>query len=88
MSCQWLNLFHHKFLADQTQAEPAFLLGKLAIYGIALILVDGKTSPPFSDKFWSDLGAAKARSSPSDVVALAEGSVGTNSINLNSTDDF
>ncbi len=82
------SLGHCKFLADGPQVEPAFPLAKLAFYGIALPLVVSKLPLRFCDKFWIIPRAAKAGTTQSNAVALAESSIGASAIDLISTDHF
>jgi hypothetical protein len=61
-------------------------LADLPLNGFALPLVFKKLPPLLSQQLWITNGATEARTTQTNAMSLAEGSAGSRSINLISTD--
>jgi hypothetical protein len=79
-------LGHGELLANQIQSISSLSLADLALYGIALSLVIKKQLFLLGQQLWIALGATEAPTTQENAMTLTEGSIGSRSINLVSTD--
>lgn len=75
-----------KLLADQIQSISSLPLADLALNGIMSSLVIKKQRLLLGQQLWIALGGAEARTTRANAMTLAEGSIGSRSVNLISTD--